>query len=398
MCARPAARGATLNRVLSLSHAVPRRLLRQLSLSRWPRVELAAKAAAAATIAWQLALWLPFAPAETYPYYAPLGAVVATHTSIASSIRGSLQSVLAVITGAVVGVLVMAAGLPGLATIPVVVASGTLLAGLRVFGEMNGWVTTVALFVLVIGYGDPLNYLLAYTGLTLMGAVVAITVTMLVPTVPAAQTTRALRQLARTLADQLDDLARGLDADLPPTSEQWRRRSQSIAPVLASVRDRSQDVRTSLRGNPRARREHAVVERQRHEAIVLDAIATRVEDLTDLILDVRGAQPSISVDMHLRRPTAEVLRAAATAVRPLGDVDRPHAQDVQRMRATVQHLSATLEADPPPAVRDRHAAGAVITGLRRLLGALLPTDDNPGQDPDVLRPSEPTSRTLGTTA
>ena len=69
---------------------------------------LAVKAALAAALAWHVAGLLPLAPAEQYPYYAPLGAVIATSTTLSGSVRGSVQSVAAIALGA--AVVVFAAG------------------------------------------------------------------------------------------------------------------------------------------------------------------------------------------------------------------------------------------------------------------------------------------------
>ena len=50
--------------------------------ARHPRYGLAAKAALAASLAWAVVQLVP-GPASAYPYYAPLGAVIATSTTLA---------------------------------------------------------------------------------------------------------------------------------------------------------------------------------------------------------------------------------------------------------------------------------------------------------------------------
>ncbi|ROP26516.1 hypothetical protein [Pseudokineococcus lusitanus] len=350
----------------------PRRVARLAVIGRWPRVEMALKAALSAAIAWQIASVLPLDAAETYPYYAPLGAVVATYPSIQGSVAESLRSVLGIIAGAVLALTADALVPAGAVLVPVVVGVGVLVAGLRVFGDQRSWVPMAALFVLVIGAQDPITYVTAYSALTLMGAAVAVVVAMLLPTVPLAQSTRAIARLATTLADQLRDLADGVEADEPPPVAQWRERARSLEPVLATVRASSTDVRRSLRANARASRERGVVDRQRGEALVLDAVATRTSDLTDLLLDtgVVGGE-HVAVVEPLRAPTAEALRACATAVRPLAQVDRPRGEDVDEVRAAVRRLSDAVAAAEVPTALQREGAGAVVTALRRLLGALV---------------------------
>ncbi|WP_432548391.1 aromatic acid exporter family protein [Kineococcus sp. SYSU DK004] len=349
----------------------PKDLIRLATTGRWPRLEMALKAAAAALIAWQVALWLPFAPAEQYPYYAPLGAVIAAYTNVRSSVTSSVGAVLAVLAGA--GLAVAAGELitADLVLVPLVVGIGVLLAGLRIFDGQSNWVPIAALFVLVVGAQDPGTYILAYAGLTLLGAAVAVLLNLVLPTVPIAQSSRAMRHLAATLADQLDDLAGGLSLEEPPSSPAWQERLQSIEPVLASVRSTKSQTSSSLSANARARREHGVVERQRNAAVVLETVATRTADLSDLILDVRAVgETGVDVEAPLRAPTARALRAAAAAVRPLGHEDSPRAPEVGLLRQRLRELSEAAAAQDMPDYRGREMAGAVTTGLRRLLGAL----------------------------
>jgi len=349
----------------------PRDLARLVSTGRWPRLEMAVKSAIAALIAWQLALWLPVAPAEEYPYYAPLGALVASYTNVRTSITSSVSSVLAILTGAALALVVSELVPPDALLVPLVVGVGVLLAGLPVFGSQSSWVPIAALFVLVIGEEDPFLYVRAYAGLTLLGAVVAVLITSLLPTIPLAQSSRAMEQLASTLADQLDELADGLLADEPPSSSQWRERSRSIEPVLASVRSSGSDVRRSLSVNLRARRERGTVERQRSAALLLESVATRTADITDLVLDIRAVGESgVDVEAPLRAPSAHALRAAAAAVRPLWRESAPRAPEVGLLRQRVRDLSAAAARQEMPDSRGREMAGAVITALRRLLGAL----------------------------
>ncbi|MDD9206493.1 FUSC family protein, partial [Georgenia sp. 10Sc9-8] len=72
--------------------------------SRHPRMAMAVRAALAAAIAWFVARNLPD-PAGDYPYYAPMGAVIATSTTLASSVREALRSVAAITLGGIVATL-----------------------------------------------------------------------------------------------------------------------------------------------------------------------------------------------------------------------------------------------------------------------------------------------------
>ena len=370
----------------------PRHLARLVTTGRWPRLEMAIKAALAALIAWQVALWLPFAPAEEYPYYAPLGAVVASYTSVRTSFTESVSSVLAILTGAALALTASEVVPADVVLVPLVVGVGVLLAGLPFFGGQSSWVPIAALFVLVIGDEDPFTYVRAYAGLTLLGAALAVAITTLLPTVPLAQSGRALSRLAATLADQLDDLADGLRSDEPPSAAQWRERSLAIDPVLASVRSSGSDVRQSLKVNARARRERGTIERQRGEAIVLDSVATRTADLTAMLIDVHVAGRTYAeVEEKLREPIARALCAAADAVRPLGEEAAPRAPEVGVLRQEVRDLSQEVAAEQMPDNLSREMAGAVVTAVRRLLGALASgledEHERRSEDEEAVRPS-----------
>ena len=65
---------------------------------RRPAVQRGVRAAVAAALARQVAVLLPPLLSE-YAYYAPLGAVIAVHPTIADSASAAWHSVLAILTG-----------------------------------------------------------------------------------------------------------------------------------------------------------------------------------------------------------------------------------------------------------------------------------------------------------
>src|SRR4051812_25024848 len=95
---------------------------------RHPRLPLATKCAVAAALAWLLVLPLG-GVADDYPYYAPLGALVAVGTTLVSSLRASVQGVIALLLGAVLSIGVGLLPLPEVVAIASVVGLGTALAG-----------------------------------------------------------------------------------------------------------------------------------------------------------------------------------------------------------------------------------------------------------------------------
>src|SRR5690349_3281439 len=120
------------------------------------------KAAAAAGLAWLLVLPL-WGVADEYPYYAPLGAVIAVSTTVAGSVRESLQAVLGIALGAVIAVAVMTAtDVPVAVDIVLVVLVASVVSGWRRLGSQRSFVPVSAIFVLILGQDDPIGMSVAY--------------------------------------------------------------------------------------------------------------------------------------------------------------------------------------------------------------------------------------------
>ncbi|MEZ0491091.1 aromatic acid exporter family protein [Kineococcus sp. TBRC 1896] len=348
-------------------------------LARRPRVGLALRTALAATLAWIIALALPGAIPGTYPYFAPLGAVVGSYSTVRSSVRNSARAVAAIVCGALLAVATAELLGRDLVVIPVVVFLATLLAGWRLFADQGSWVLTVGLFVLVVGVEHPVQYAVGYTTLTLLGGCVAVAVNTLLPSFPLAQSRDALSALSTTLADQLDDLAEGLRRDEPPGPHEWAERLSSVAPVRESLRRSREETEESLAGNLRARRYVESVREQHVRGVALGNVAVRVEELTELLVEaLTPREDEVALPTGLRGPTAETLTALAGLLREEDGTDA----DRVALREALRRLSGAEAAARFTTDRDRQAAGAVVTALRRCLGAL------DVRDPEVDAPDE----------
>ncbi|MQA35902.1 FUSC family protein [Modestobacter roseus] len=342
--------------------------------ARHPRVGLALKAAVAAAIAWALVQLLP-GPAADYPYYAPLGALLATTTSLAGSARESAQTVGAVALGAAIGLLADLVDAPNLVGIPVVIGVGVLLSGWRRLGSVRSWVPTAALFVLIFGNRDPINYVAGYVGLIMFGALIGIAVTALLPQLPLAPAQEQLARLRDVLADQLDDLADGLSGELPPTRDEWATRTHTIDPVLAQMRAAVQESDDARRGNLRARRHQQDAERQYTQARALERLTLLVEELTQLLAETeRADQDQVSLGPALRPPACEALTALAAVLR---SVDQDAVADPDTTRAAydaLHQLAAGLRAARRNTDEDLFAASSVVVAIRRALAAVVPRE------------------------
>ena len=145
-----------------------------------PHLLMSVKAALAAAIAWLLVQPMG-GLADEYPYYAPLGAVIAVTTTVAGSMRESLQGLAAIFTGAALALVSQTTPLPVVIDLALVVAAGTFLSVWRGYGSMGSYVPVTGVFTLILGAGDAVDYAVAYVGLVSLGALVGITLNIAFP-------------------------------------------------------------------------------------------------------------------------------------------------------------------------------------------------------------------------
>lgn len=355
--------------------------------ARHPRLGMAVKAALAASLAWALVRLVP-GPAAEYPYYAPLGALIATSTTLTGSAREAAQAVTAITLGAAVALGADALGGPNLLKIALVIAVGVLVGSWSRLGSSKSWVPTSALFVLIIGDANPTGYVLGYAGLTLLGALVGLTVTAAFPPLPLAPAQAQLQLLRERLADQLDDLAGGLRLEHPPTAEGWRERTRTIDPVLASMRAAVGQTRESQRGNRRARRYAQDAEQQVRQARTLERLTLLVEELTDVLTESERAEfEQVALGPALRPAAAGTLTALAEALRSVRDetADQGALRDaedaLQEFREEVRRTRTSTRGD-------LFVAGSVIDAVRRGLMSLSPPEASAAQTSEQPDPPE----------
>ena len=339
-------------------------------LARHPRIPLAVKSAAAASLAWLVVQPLG-GVADHYPYYAPLGAVVAMGATVISSVKASLQSIVALLIGAGVGIVVRQLPLAEVVEIACVVAIATLIGAWRL-GSMASWVPITALFVLIIGRSDPYDYALAYVGLTALGAAVGVAVNAAIPSLPLTVATVAESKLQETLAGQLEDLAGGLRESPLLSPQQWEERRRAVEPQTEQMRHVVGEASEARRVNWRAHRWKDLADRQYARARALQQLSFLVEDVTALVVHHEHAcRQRVPLGPSLRSPAADALEAMGQALR-----------SVEGRNADPEALCAVEEAvnDLVAAIRDvrtrtddeMFAAGSIVSALRRSVAALAP--------------------------
>jgi uncharacterized membrane protein YgaE (UPF0421/DUF939 family) len=348
------------------------------ALLRRPAVQRGVRAAIAAGLAWQVAVLLPPVLSE-YAYYAPLGAVIAVHPTIADSAGAAWRTVLAIVMGfaLAVGVYQLTRAVPNALTIALIVAAAVAVEQWKLLREQASWVSFAAVLMLTLGLDDPQAYALRYAGLTLLGAAIGVLVTTVL--FPPLLLTRAVEQIARTravLAEHLGDIATTLRDGHVPVPAEWAAREARLDRELDLMRGAERQVERARRANPRARRWQGQAAGIRDESRVVDRVAVLVDDLTSLVVEFQPHRRGVDlVDAATGRVLADALDGLAGVVRTphhTTDGTTPDERD-ERIAAAVTALDRLVGLLRRATVSDDEgffALGAVAVGVRRGLLAL----------------------------
>ena len=342
-------------------------------VNRHPHLLRAVRAAIAATAAWALVQPLG-GPADQYPYYAPLGAVVAVSTTVTSSIRGSLQGLASLVLGVAIALAVLHAVPSELAGLALVVGIGSLVAGWDRLGSMASWVPISAMFVLVIGGQHPQDYVSGYLGLTALGACIGVAVEFAFAPLPLSRTGAEVSRVRLTLGEQLRDLSDGLRQHDLLTRDEWRERHHALIPVTRRMSAMVAEASEARRGNWRAHRWVETAREQYERARALEQLTFLVEDITDLLSLSESADSAyIALGPALRRPTAEVLDALADL---LVDVDASLSQPdrLREVDKALAQLVACIRERRDQTGDDMFSAGSLVISVRRAVASLVPDD------------------------
>lgn len=281
---------------------------------------LALKSALAAGIAWFLAGLMPGVVAE-YPWYAPVGAIVAMTPTVAQSLGAGLRTIAGVAVGAGVAFVGIWLSEPGVLTVPLIVGAAVLLGSFRVFGVGGSWVPLAALFVMLTSDGDPAGFTIGYLLQLLVGVVVGAVVNVAVfPPLYLAGASRQLREVKSLLADDLEAIGEELSHERAG-DERWDDRRDSLHATIRVVDDSVRQARESTRANVRARG-------RRHD---LEFSASRLRSLqqaalhTSELIDVLGRRSPVATALGgvaepVRVDFADATRAVSAVVR----VDAPN--------------------------------------------------------------------------
>jgi uncharacterized membrane protein YgaE (UPF0421/DUF939 family) len=345
--------------------------------ARQPRVAMALKAAVAAAVAWTVVQPIG-GVVDNYPYYAPFGAVVAVSTTVVSSARESLQSVLAILLGGGAAIALDIWLGKGAVTVAAVVAVGTVLGGWRRLGAMGGWVPFSGLFVLILGAAHPEQYAAAYAGLTALGATIGVGVNFMFPPLPLDTAKEALDRLRDTLARQFDDLAESLLAEEPMGLSDAQERAQAVESASAETRATVQRATEAQRANWRARRWRERARRQYDAAMMLEQLPFLVEEVTAIVDHETADQDRVPWGAPLRPRIAHALQATVDLLRSI-DGDGAGNVEVMALDEALDRLTEEVRQARNATGDDLFGVGSIITTLRRARASVQPRSAEPAR-------------------
>ncbi len=370
--------------------SLPRRWARNVSRAvsatlLWPRLQLALKAALAAGIAFAIAPYMPGSAAD-YPYYAPLGALVAMYENVAGSMRQGLQTLVGLAIGVGLAFMLFSLGQPTPLTVAVVMGLGVILAGLPKIGSGRDWIPTAALLVLLVGGHNPDTFSFGYLFQMAVGVTVGIVVNLLVfPPLHFRAAALSIAELRQALAQQLWDMGKALKESWPPEHQDWSRRSEALAAHARSVRLAVEKADASRQANPRRRLHPRDMELDYRNLRDLERLTFHVQDVTQVLSDVIWAQdttPFVVPDAYAA-PLGDAMASVGDVLPALED-EHPEGQAelVRSADAAISELTARLASEQHS--KDApSAAESILVSLHRMLRVATPgrTEAKPANAP-----------------
>lgn len=342
------------------------------------RLQLAAKAALAAGLAFLIAPLMPGAAAN-YPYYAPLGALVVMYHNVAGSVRQGLQALAGLAIGIGMAFVLVSIADPSPLTVAVFMGFGVLLGGLPWIGSGSDWIPTAALLVLLVGGSNPDDFSFGYLLQMGVGVAVGIGVNFLIfPPLHLTAAAASMDELRLALGRQLTDMGAALKEEWPPKHEDWSNRSDELAAAARSVRHLVKEADASRRANPRRKLHPHDVDRDYRNLRELERVTFHIQDMTDVLSDViweTGAPYAVPLqDSH---PLGDAMTATGDLLSSYSaDNERSQRERFEAARAAVEACMAATagsQADRGTVT----ASESILLSLHRILRSVRPDAMDP---------------------
>ena len=337
-----------------------------------PRLLQAVKTAVAVAIAWKLAPLMP-GVADEYPYYAPLGVIVASSPTLMSSIKNAMQTLAGLVIGIALAAAVIIFSEPSVLTVSLVVGIGMLFGGVRQLGAGREYVPIAGLFVLIVGGPNADGYSIGYVSQMSLGIVVGLAINLLVA--PPLRVTAAVKELSRlraALGKHLGSVADALEASWPPEEADWSKQGATLADTTTAVRRALAEADESRRINMRARIRPHDLTSDYDDLAALENATFYVRDLTDVLAGAAWGTPvPVELPEVLRPSLGAAARATATVVTQW-DSGETSLASLQAAEAAVAAVTQAIHDHRDLGAEAIVAASAATLDLTRMLVALRP--------------------------
>jgi len=369
-------------------HFSAARLSKRLPVKAWithSRLLLAAKTAVAVGIAWLIAPLVP-GVADDYPYYAPLGALISMSTTLMSSVRTGLETLISLALGIGLAGAVLILAEPNVITISLVVGIGMLFAGSRWLRAGGEYVPVAALFVLIIGGPNADSYSIGYIVQMSVGVAVGLAVNFLIlPPLTVSTAVERLHDFRELLGVHLTEMGEALTENWPPQHEDWATRSDLLRETGDGVREALRSATESSKGNPRAQLKKRDLNTDYSDLYALDNVTFHVRNITDVLaasIWTRAFYAEVSDEM--RQPLADLLQAIG-AVLVAHNKGEGREDAVAEADAALTALLEKLDTHNDKAPSSRSAVSAVAMDARRILAIMnpVPADESPTHEDET---------------
>jgi len=321
----------------------------------------------AVAVAWSLAPLMP-GTAKDLPYYAPLGALLSMHPTLARSIYSSVQTLAGVLIGIGLAAIVLVVSEPTVWTLSLAVGLGTLIGGMKWMGAGGEYVPITALFVLIIGGPNADGYSIGYATQICLGIVVGLAVNLvIVPPLAIRPAREQMSGFRKNLATHLTEIGKSLIERWPPGRDEWATRGETLNAAARRVRTAVQTADESRKGNPRAWFTQANLDADYDALVALENVTFYTRNLTEVLAGMVWGKPiALELPPELRPVLSEALYAVAAAI-SAGDDDT---QPLQRAGMAVEAILCKMQQEIGAGAASLSPTAAIVIDLQRILVAL----------------------------
>lgn len=332
-----------------------------------PRALQVVKITIAVAVAWSLAPLMP-GTAKDLPYYAPLGALLSMHPTLARSIYSSVQTLAGVLIGIGLAAIVLIVSEPTVWTLSLAVGLGTLIGGMKWMGAGGEYVPITALFVLIIGGPNADGYSIGYATQICLGIVVGLAVNLLiVPPLAIRPARERMSGFRKNLATHLIEIGTALIERWPPERDEWATQGETLNAAARRVRTAVQTADESRKGNPRAWFTQANLDADYDALVALENVTFHIRNLTEVLAGMVWGKPiALELPPELRPVLSEALHAVATAISAKDDDTQP----LQRAGVAVEAILCKMQQEIDAGAASLSPTAAIVIDLQRILVAL----------------------------